>query len=73
MTAHLVSVTQSGYELRCDRAGCKTVFSPETRREAKYQAATRGAARIAGWSTRPTTGRGARTAPDLCPACWVLS
>jgi hypothetical protein len=65
MTARLVQAPINVVD--CD--GCGTTYTPT----AAFNQRTHGRARVeaaaAGWKVRPPRGPGAKTAPDLCPAC----
>lgn len=52
----------------CD-GGCGTTYTPTAPFNRATQNGARYEAREAGWTVRPGRGPGAKTAPDLCPAC----
>lgn len=67
MTVHPNRYDPRRLELACDHpAGCEHTVRPVDQRNGKYPSLLRAAARLVGWSTRPTSGPGARTDPDLC-------
>ncbi|MER7280486.1 hypothetical protein ABT369_39215 [Dactylosporangium sp. NPDC000244] len=55
------------YALDCD--GCGAYFEPTGRFAQRSENGARREAREMGWKVRPFVGKGARSAPDHCPAC----
>ena len=54
--------------IQCDDPYCDAEFEPTKSWDRGHERPARRAAKEAGWQTRPVDGKGARTAPDLCPA-----
>lgn len=54
------------YAIYCDNPACDNNLAP-ARSDTEWL--TREDAAKAGWKVRPTSGKGARTAPEYCPIC----